>query len=147
MAHKFSKDIFIPKNPTKYIGKKTIIYRSSWEFSFMRFCDNNPSILKWSSESIKIPYRDPLSGKQTIYVPDFLIQYVDKTGVIHVEIIEIKPAKQADISKVGKNRVGQLLYAKNQAKWKAAEIYCKYKGIKFRVITETDMFMNGKGKG
>ena len=44
----------------------------------MKFCDENPAIGAWASEAIKIPYRSPLTGKPTVYVPDFFIQYKDK---------------------------------------------------------------------
>jgi len=135
------------KNPEKYLGKGNPIYRSSWEMTFMMFCDNNPSIQQWASESIKIPYRDPLTGKNTIYVPDFLIVYVDKDMQKHAELIEIKPKNQALRENVGKNKLNQAQYIKNMAKWQAAQIYCKRIGLKFRVITEQDIFHNGKNRG
>ena len=77
MSLKFAQGKFTMTAPEKYVGLKVPTYRSSWEWSFMRFCDTNPSVQKWASEAIKIPYRDPLTGKQTVYVPDFFIQYVD----------------------------------------------------------------------
>ena len=70
---KFAQGRFQIKNPDKYIGGRTPLYRSSWEFAFMRFCDESPSISKWANESIKIPYKHPLTGRFTIYVPDFLL--------------------------------------------------------------------------
>ena len=146
MSHKFAKDYYKPKNPEKYIGNKPPIYRSSWEMSFMNFCDTNKSILRWGSEIVKIPYRNPLTGKHTVYVPDFFIEYVDKNGVRHMELIEIKPANQQLLEKVGKNKVNQALYIKNQAKWQAAQIWAKQNGIKFRVLNEDDLFMNGKAR-
>ena len=51
---KWAQGLYQPKNPEKYAGKKTPRYRSSWEWAFMRFCDNNPSIMQWASESIQI---------------------------------------------------------------------------------------------
>ena len=63
---KFSQGEFIPKNPQKIIGKSVPVYRSSWEFTFMCFCDNNPAIVQWASEAIQIPYRNPVTNKQTI---------------------------------------------------------------------------------
>ena len=131
------------KNPGKYVGTKTPIYRSSWEWSFMNFCDTNESIQKWASEAIKIPYRDPLTGRQTVYVPDFFIQYVDKTGKMHVELIEIKPASQQILERVGKSKNNQAQYIKNQAKWAAATAWCKQQGIKFRVLNQNDLFHQG----
>lgn len=141
---RFAQGKFTPKNPDKYVGNRNPTYRSSWEFAFMRFCDNNPSIQKWASEAISIPYRCPLTGKQTIYVPDFFIQYADKTGKMHVELIEVKPENQTIAEKVGKNRNNQIQYARNIAKWQAAHSWCKAKGIKFRVLNEKDLFHNGK---
>ena len=69
---KFAQGKFTLKNPDKYIEKRTPTYRSSWEWAIMNMCDNNPAIANWASEAVKIPYRCPLTGKQTIYVPDFL---------------------------------------------------------------------------
>ena len=129
--------------PAKYVGTKVPTYRSSWEWSFMRFCDTNPSVQKWASEAITIPYRDPLTGRQTIYVPDFFIQYMDKNNKMHVELIEVKPASQAILERVGKNKYNQAQFVKNQAKWQAANIWCKQQGIKFRILSENDLFHQG----
>lgn len=142
---KFAKGKFIMKHPEKYVGLKTPTYRSSWEWSFMNFCDTNPNVFKWASEAINIPYRDPLSGRQTIYVPDFFIQYVDKNRTMHVELLEIKPASQTILERVGKNKQNQMQFVKNQAKWQAATAWCKQQGIKFRVLNENDLFHQGGG--
>jgi hypothetical protein len=144
MASKFAKGKYVMKNPAKYVGLKTPTYRSSWEWSFMNFCDTNESVQKWASEAVQIPYRDPLTGKATVYVPDFFIQYVDKFNKMHVELIEIKPASQAILERVGKNKYNQAQYVKNQAKWAAAQMWCKQQGLKFRVVSENDLFHNGK---
>jgi hypothetical protein len=141
MSLRFAQGKFIPKNPEKYIGNSMPIFRSSWEWSFMRFCDLNESVQQWASESIKIPYRCPITDRATIYVPDFLIQYVDKANKIHVELIEIKPANQTLFEKVGRSKRNQIEYARNLAKWSAAREFCKAKGIMFRVLNETDLFM------
>ena len=143
MSLKFSQGVYKVKNPEKYVGHGAPRYRSSWEFTFMTFCDNNPSIQQWSSESVKIPYRDPLTGKHTVYVPDFLISYVDKKMKKHVEIVEIKPANQTLKERVGKNPYNQAQFIKNQAKWSAAADWCNQQGIKFRIVNENDIFQNG----
>ena len=130
-------------NADKYVGKGKPRYRSGWEFSFMKFCDTNPSVQKWASEAVRIPYRDPLTGKQTVYVPDFFIQYVDKAFKMHVELIEIKPASQSILERVGKSKYNQAQFVKNQAKWAAATIWCKQQGIKFRIVNENDLFHQG----
>jgi hypothetical protein len=131
------------KNPEKYQGVGDPTYRSSWEFTFMTFCDNNPAVLHWASESVKIPYRDPLTGKNTVYVPDFLIVYVDKNQKKHAELIEIKPGNQAIKENVGKNPMNQAAYIRNLAKWEAAQAWCKKYGLRFRVVSERDIFHNG----
>ena len=122
---------FEPRNPDKYVGKHRPRYRSGWEHSFMVFLDENDHILQWASEAISIPYRHPLTGKQTIYVPDFFIQYVDKSNKMHVELIEIKPASQTILERVGKNKYNQAQFVKNQAKWQAANAWCKQQGFNF----------------
>ena len=77
MSLKFAQSIYQVKNPEKYVGTKLPYCRSSWETTFCMFCDNNPSVQQWASEPVKIPYRDPLTGKPTVYVPDFLISYIE----------------------------------------------------------------------
>lgn len=110
----------------------------------MRMCDNNPSILNWASESVRIPYRDPLTGKYTTYVPDFFINYTDKQGKKHAELWEVKPSTQAIRENVGRNKINQAHYIRNMAKWEAASAWCQQQGIVFRVISEKDIFHNGK---
>ena len=137
---KFARGKFSMKRPEKYVGNKMPTYRSSWEWSFMNFCDNNDSVLKWASEAIQIPYRDPLTNRQTVYVPDFFIQYADKNSRILTELIEIKPASQTILERVGKNKYNQAQYVKNQSKWAAATLWCRQQGIKFRILNENDIF-------
>jgi hypothetical protein len=146
MSLKFSQGIYQVKNTEKYIGTSNPRYRSGWELTFMMFCDNNPSVHQWASESIKIPYKDPLTGKNTIYVPDFLIVYLDRHQKKHAEVIEIKPANQTLRERVGKNPYNQAQYVKNMAKWSAANAWCHQHGVKFRVINEQDMYHTGKNK-
>ena len=141
---KFAKGKFTPKNPEKYIGIKSPTYRSSWEFAFMNFCDSHPSIQKWASESIKIPYQNPLTKRVTVYVPDFFIQYLDKNNKLISEVIEIKPQNQQLLEKVGRNTARQAQFVVNQHKWAAATAWCKGHGLTFRVLNETDIFHQGK---
>lgn len=146
MSLKFSQGLFKLKHPEKYIGQKNPVYRSSWEHAFMLFCDNNPSIQQWASECVKIPYKDPLTGRQTIYVPDFLIHYTDANNKKHAELIEIKPINQTLKEKVGKNPYNQAQWVKNMAKWQSAHAWARNHGLTFRVISESDIFHNSKKK-
>jgi len=125
------------------VGTKRPRYRSGWEHSFMRFCDTNDNILQWASESIQIPYKHPLTGKQTIYVPDFLITYRTRNNTMKAELIEIKPKGQSAITERMKPKE-RAIVAINYAKWDAASKWCQRQGLTFRVITEDDMFHNGK---
>lgn len=140
---KYAQGKFQLQNPSKYVGNKTPTYRSSWEFVFMQFCDNNPSILQWASEAVHINYRNPLTGKNTIYVPDFLITYQDSTGKSHAEVVEVKPKKETTLEGA-KNIRDQASAILNMAKWEAARAWCKSHGMTFRVVTEDMIFHNGK---
>ena len=67
--------LYKPNNPKKYKGNPTtIIYRSSWEQKFMKFCDRTSSIVEWGSEEYIIPYRCPTDGRRHRYYPDFYIK-------------------------------------------------------------------------
>ena len=83
---RYAQGKFHMKNPDKYMGNTSPTYRSGWEYHFMKFCDDHPNVQKWVSEGIRIPYRNPLSGKQTIYVPDFLVVYTDANKKQHTEL-------------------------------------------------------------
>jgi hypothetical protein len=139
---KYANGFYQVINAEKYIGKKTPHYRSGWENTFMRFCDLNPAILQWASESVHINYRNPFTNKMTIYVPDFLIIYVDKSGAQHAEIVEIKPSQQTTMESAKSTR-DQAAAILNMCKWDAARAWCKQQGMTFRVVTEKDIFANG----
>ena len=142
---KYAQGKFQPQNPEKYVGNKTPTYRSSWEFVFMQFCDNNPSIINWASEAVHINYRNPLTGKNTIYVPDFLITYVDAHGAQKAEVVEVKPKKETTLEGA-KNIRDQASAILNMAKWEAARAWCKAHGMTFRVVTEDMIFHQGAKK-
>ena len=106
------------------------------------FCDSNDHIISWSSESLVIPYVNPLTGKKTRYIPDFLIQYRNKHNKVVTELIEIKPKKQSVLESKASNR-DRAIVAINYAKWAAAQKWCQRNGLIFRVITEDDIFRQG----
>ncbi len=141
MAHKGK---FKPNNPQKYDGDPTnIIYRSSYELKFMRFCDDQSNIVKWNSEEIIVPYRSPLDSRIHRYFVDFKITTADGRTML----IEIKPKNQTvapdQSKKKGKNGVVSKkfirearTYAVNKAKWEAADKYCKQRGWTFHIFHE-----------
>lgn len=134
---------YLAKNPEKYVGTHPIVYRSSWELAVMRMCDANPSIIQWASESIKIPYVNPLTAKQSVYVPDFTVLFEDKNGNTKTEVWEIKPRKETFVAEA-KSQRDRLALAINAAKWKAAQKFCSKHGMQFRVINEDAIFRNPK---
>ena len=134
---------YLVQESAKYVGSKEPTYRSSWELAFMRMCDTHPNITKWASENVKIPYRSPLDGKYHHYVPDFMIQYTDRDGHNHVELIEIKPSTQTTLRNA-RTQVDAIQTAVNAAKWTAAQEWCQRTGIRFKVINEDQIFRNNK---
>ena len=140
MSHtKYYQGKYKPKNPKKYKGDPTnIIYRSSWELSFMRYCDRHPGIIEWASEEMIVPYISPIDNKPHRYFPDFVIKTKDKKIIM----IEIKPKKQTvppklDGKKVTKSYINEVYnYGINNAKWEAARAFCKKNGWEFKILSE-----------
>jgi len=145
------KGKFRPKNPNKYKGNPSnIIYRSLLERRFMVYLDNNPSILKWQSEEIIIPYVSPVDNRVHRYFPDFYIKYKNSDGKIIEELIEVKPFNQCSppnpkrkLTKTGRTSKRYLkevqTYIVNDAKWNQAMKYCKDRKWKWRILTEKDI--------
>ena len=131
------KGNFKIKNPQKYKGNPTnIIYRSLMELRFMKHCDSNDKILKWSSEEIIIPYKSPIDGRWHRYYPDFWVKTSNGES-----LIEIKPKKQTKPPKENPKHRRRFLrevktYAINEAKWKAAAEACETKGWEWKILTE-----------
>jgi len=141
---KYAQGKYQVKNKEKYVGNKSPSYRSSWEFAVMCMCDNNPSIIQWASEAIHINYRNPFTNKNTIYVPDFFVMFVDASGKTHGEVWEIKPTKETSLQEAGRSPRAQAAAILNMAKWEAARAYCKAQRLNFRIITEHDLWAQGK---
>lgn len=131
---------YTPKNPEKYKGDYPIVARSGWERSVFQDLDSNEFILEWASEPMSIPYFDPVTGRQRIYIPDILFMGVtaDMKGTKTV-LVEIKPAHEALIERA-RSDADSLVQATNMAKWAAASWWCERRGIEFRVVTEDDLF-------
>ena len=132
-------------NPRKYKGDpRNVVYRSSWEYKFMQWCESSPSVEEWSSEEFIIPYISPVDGKRHRYFPDFYVKVKENTGKVKKMLIEVKPLKQTMKPKKPKRQTKGYLfevyeYAKNQAKWKAADNFCKDRSWEFKVMTEKEL--------
>lgn len=106
-----------PQYLHKYIGDpELIVYRSSWEYKWCKYCCINPTILRWSSEPIAIKYVHPLklrdlklkAEKEKVnfnlqeamaratsnYYPDFWMEVKKSDGGIKKVFVEIKPHSQ-----------------------------------------------------
>jgi len=137
-------------SPEKYIGDPTkIIYRSSWEHRFCRYCDLTSEVVKWSSEPLGIKYINPIDTREHTYYVDFYMR-VQKENV-HVDYLaEIKP--RASLIKPTlnpiKNTTKKLAnynyelktWIVNRSKFTAANEYANRMGYQFILVTEDFLF-------
>ncbi len=135
-----AKGLYTPQHPEKYLGDpRKIRFLSSWELRFMQACDLNPNVVAWGSEEFKIQYWNPVKNRVANYYPDFIIKYKNTKGELITEVIEIKPKKQSVVTKKT-STYDKLHLIVNHAKWQAAVAVCESHGIKFRVVTEDELF-------
>jgi len=138
------KGKFTPQNPQKYNGNPdNIIYRSSWELRCMKWFDDNPNIIWWSSEELAIPYYSPVDKRMHRYFPDFIIKVKRKDDTIMTYVVEVKPEAQTK-KPTQKRKTKQYIresitYVVNQMKWKAADEFCHAHGWQFKIVTEKDL--------
>jgi len=152
------------KNREKYIGDPNlVVYRSGWEWSFCAWADASPSILRWSSEPIKVPYLDritpleenvklgldpnnPRNWKKKNYNTDFWIE-IDKGGDRPEKwFIEVKPKKDlirpepisstSPLREVKKYNARMKTYIINESKFEALNKWAESHGAKFWVFHE-----------
>jgi hypothetical protein len=138
------KGKFRPQNPKKYKGDPSnIIFRSSWELRVMKYLDENDKIIWWASEELPIPYLSPVDKKVHRYFPDFIVRAYNKEKKQITMMIEVKPDKQTrpptQKRKTKYYLQEAITYAVNEAKWIAAELFCKEHGWQFKILTEKDL--------
>jgi len=151
MAKKYYQGRYRPQNPEKYKGDvSNIQYRSGWELRLCSYLDKHPKVLEWSSEEVVLPYVSPIDNRIHRYFPDFLVKQLNKEGNIETILIEVKPYAQTrppDPAK-GKTPSGRpsrrflnevKTWGVNEAKWKAAEEFCRDRKWKFQKLTEHDL--------
>jgi len=155
------------KFPEKYIGNtQLIIYRSGWELAFCRWCDSSPSIIRWSSEPIRIPYYDRVSKLEEckklgldpnnpknwitkFYNTDFWVQVKKADGAIEKWFVEIKPGhklgkpkqpeKNAPLREIKRYNNAVKEYLINEAKFAAISEWAKRNGAFFYIFTEDQL--------
>lgn len=123
---KYTKKLF---NSTK---DEPIIYRSGLELQFIQFCENNPKILHWASEPIKIPYWSRLNSKQQNYYPDYIIENTKGERTI----VEVKPYNQTVKPDMVSSRWLKEAWVTNIDKWNAAKQFASDNNMKFIIVTE-----------
>jgi len=105
----WAKGTFISKKTNKHHA-----FRSSFEYARMCQLDDDPEVLTWESEFIRITYS--LNGKKKQYIPDLHITYTDGQQVLE----EVKPYELRNIPmNIAKRFVAQQFCAKNG--WKYVE--------------------------
>ena len=135
---------FVPRFPEKYVGDVSkIFFRSSWELQVMKWLDSRLAVKRWGSEEVVIPYLSPKDGAVHNYFPDFFMEYVSEDGKNLKEIIEVKPRHESEekYAKCERSKDALLI---NEAKWRAAALWCEQHGMRFRVLTEHSIFYQGQ---
>ena len=158
---------YIVKNKEKYIGDSDlVVFRSAWEFSFCMWSDYSPSIVRWSSEPVKVPYYDRVSNlekckKQGLdpnnpknwtrknYNTDFWIEVKKPDETFERWFIEIKPGyklmkpkpvlKTAPLKDQKKFNKLAKEYLINESKFEAMKNWSSRSGAKFYVFTEDQL--------
>jgi len=113
----------------------------------MVFCDENSSVLEWSSEEIVVPYISPIDGKVHRYFVDFWAKVKTKEGSIKEYLIEVKPKSQTKkpelpkTKRMSRSKITQMRnWLVNSAKWSAAKNLCEDRGWEFKILTEDNLF-------
>lgn len=126
------------KKPEKYMGDpKSVTYRSLWERTAFRWCEDRDDVIAWSSEETVVPYVCPTDKRAHRYFIDLKIKF--KGG--RIVLVEIKPKSQTQPpkkpSRQTKKYINEVMtYVKNEAKWKAAQKYAQDRGYHFEIWTE-----------
>jgi len=127
--------IIDPKSCKKYANScknEPIICRSGLEQQFVMYCENNPKIVKWASEPIKIPYYSRLDQKKCNYYPDYIFENTKGNKVI----VEVKPENQTVKPDATDNLWLKQQWIKNTDKWTAAKQFAEENNMKFIIVTE-----------
>jgi hypothetical protein len=144
---KYRQGVYRPTHPEK-CNSKVCIFRSSYELKFMRWVDNHPNVVSWSSEGTVIPYIKPSDGRMHRYFVDNTVTLKDSQGKLHKYLVEIKPySALLPPKKTPRKRHNTLVkesitHAINLAKWDAAKKWASKKGYKFIILTEKELKIN-----
>ena len=137
---KYHQGKWKPINESKYQGDiNNIVYRSSWERTFMEYLDSNTQVVTWRSEEDVVPYISPVDNRYHRYFVDFWMLLKGGRSIL-VEVkphAETMPPKLPKSGRKTKRYINAIkVYAVNQAKWKSAMKWCADRGWEFMIITE-----------
>ena len=132
---RYHQGVISPDKCKKYFSScknEPIIYRSGLEYQFIQFCENSPSVVKWASEVIKIPYFSRLDNKECNYYPDYIIENSKGERCV----VELKPSDQTIKPDMMASTWLKEQWIKNVDKWHAAKEFCDKNGLKFIIVNE-----------
>ena len=120
----------------KYCGRKLPTFRSSWEMKYAIALERSLTVRQWASEPFSITYYNPIKKKNTLYWPDFVVEFTNG----YILIVEIKPLKEAAVASA-KTLYDKAMLLQNMAKWQAAVAFTKARGKNwgFKVYTENEL--------
>ena len=138
------------ENPEKYIGDPmSIIYRSSWEYRFCRYCDYTQEVVKWSCEPMGIPYVHPIDNRIHTYYVDYYMK-LQKGETYKEYFAEVKPRASLekpllDGEKITTKKLKTYndrltTWLVNRAKFAAAKQFAEKQGWQFILVTEEFLF-------
>lgn len=136
---------YVLKNPNKYVvNTKFIHYKSSFERKMFKYFDETKSVVSWGYEIVSVPYM--FNGGNHNYFIDIYAEIMNKKGTVDRYLIEIKPKKQVTPPKNSPRRnqanfrKEMAVYQQNSAKWRYAEAYANNNNMKFKILTEEQIF-------
>ena len=140
----YKQGIYRPVDRQKYAGNRLPQYRSSWELKFFQWCDKNPNVVEWSSESVVVPYKSPIDNRVHRYFIDSKVLLKEGDNNVNY-LVEIKPSQQTKPPVPSKRKkpstvlYEKMTYAINQAKWDAARQFAKKRNMSFIILTENEL--------
>ena len=149
MKRVYKQGFYTPLNLNKCQNTRPLNFKSKLELKLMGYFDRTPNVVKWSYESVLIPYISPLDGCGHTYHTDFIIHVDSGDDNRYTAIVEAKAScfvpttNNFAIIKKRRNTpskskmLNELIV--NKAKFDSAEEYCKKRGWRFVVITEKDV--------
>ena len=124
------------------------VYRSSYEWLFMKWCETADDVVSWGSEPFSIRYVDPTQSKQK-----YRNYWIDFTARLQNNAkwwIEVKPWKQVEevnrfkrIYESLRTSTQKIAFAKehktaamNYSKWVHAKEAARQQNAEFKIVTE-----------